>query len=859
MLIYLKAKWRFKLAGTKVEKKDEPVEEVKEESKAGKELELDTLPGVGPATKQKLKDAGIETILDLATAGPMDIADAVDIDVSKAVDLNNKARKKLVELGRLEPDFINAADLLVKRKAIDRISTGSKNLDDLLGGGIETWAMTEFFGEFGSGKCVAGDTNVLYSNDANIHFEPIAATYEKYRTMFGERPFDTGFLVPLAGVNVVGLDSKLTPASYLYRERVSNVLAIKTERGRLLRLAKPHMAMVLSGSGIRWVPSGALSIGDKIATPKLLAVPGRADISNDDAFFLGFYVAEGTNNPLSITNTDTKLIGWTRECVRSTFGFEPTVRSNENAAVVLLRNPVKSLLGKLVECNSYTKFVPDVILNGSDDVVRHFLAGYFEGDGRAEGSDIEASSNSKVLIEGVAYLLSRLGIPSTLSIKKASTGPHYRLRISGFDRDKMSQIPFKSKKILSVKTRNSRYGVPAGDLLRATYRSAVSSSRWHVKREGALRKNGTLYEALTRSAYGKKGMSDAQVEAAIAFFRSVSDMLVRNLNELGKVDLSTGACFKQYALSLSFPANHLAKALGLSKPGLNNYFNRGVPEERLEAFKEAAREEIERRIRVLSDAIVTLERAMEFNWDTVTGIEEEKYDDYVYDFEVPEGHAFVSGNIPTILHNSQICHTLCVMVQQPKGDGGLDAGAVYIDTEGTFRPERIEEIAQARDLDSDKILSHITVARAYNSAHQELIVKDLGRIIEPNKVKLVILDSAVAHYRAEFLGRGTLAERQQRLNKFMHQLLRTAEIYNIAVVVTNQVQAAPDSFFGDPTRPTGGHVVAHTSTYRIYLRKAAKNRIARMVDSPYHPERDTVFCLNDRGIDDPAEETTRKR
>ncbi len=329
-------------------------------SETDEELELDTLPGVGPATKQKLNDAGIQTILDLAIAGPMDIADAVDIDVSKAVELNNKARKKLVEMHRLEPDFINASDLLAKRKAIDRISTGSRNLDDLLGGGIETWAMTEYFGEFGSGK-------------------------------------------------------------------------------------------------------------------------------------------------------------------------------------------------------------------------------------------------------------------------------------------------------------------------------------------------------------------------------------------------------------------------------------------------------------------------------------------------------------------SQICHTLCVMVQAPKESGGLDGGAVYIDTEGTFRPERIAEIAEARGMDSDKVLSRIIVARAYNSAHQELIVKDLGRVIEPNKVRLVILDSAVAHYRAEFVGRATLAERQQRLNRFMHLLLRTAEIYNVAVVVTNQVQAAPDSFFGDPTRPTGGHVVAHTSTYRIYLRKAAKNRIARMVDSPYHPERDAVFILDDKGVDDPSEETTRKK
>jgi len=203
---------------------------------------------------------------------------------------------------------------------------------------------------------------------------------------------------------------------------------------------------------------------------------------------------------------------------------------------------------------------------------------------------------------------------------------------------------------------------------------------------------------------------------------------------------------------------------------------------------------------------------------------------------------------------TQICHTLCAMVQLPIDQGGLDGGAIYIDTEGTFRPERLAQIAEARGMDPEAVLSRVMVARAYNSAHQELIAKDLGRIIEKNKIKLVIVDSAVAHYRAEFLGRGTLAERQQRLNRFLHQLLRTAEIYNIAIILTNQVQAAPDSFFGDPTRATGGHVVAHTSTYRIYLRKAGKNRIARMVDSPYHPERDAVFMLDEKGVDDPPEE-----
>ncbi len=208
---------------------------------------------------------------------------------------------------------------------------------------------------------------------------------------------------------------------------------------------------------------------------------------------------------------------------------------------------------------------------------------------------------------------------------------------------------------------------------------------------------------------------------------------------------------------------------------------------------------------------------------------------------------------------TQLCHTLCCNVQLPREKNGLDGSAIYVDTEGTFRPERIAEIATARGMDPEAILKRIIVARAYNSAHQELIVKDLGRVIEANKAKLVIVDSAVAHYRAEFLGRGTLAERQQRLNRFMHYLLRTAEIYNVAVVVTNQVQSAPDSYFGDPTRATGGHVVAHTSTYRIYLRKAGKNRVARMMDSPYHPERDAAFMLDDKGVDDPPEESSKRK
>ncbi len=115
-------------------------------------------------------------------------------------------------------------------------------------------------------------------------------------------------------------------------------------------------------------------------------------------------------------------------------------------------------------------------------------------------------------------------------------------------------------------------------------------------------------------------------------------------------------------------------------------------------------------------------------------------------------------------------------------------------------------------------------------------------------------------FRSEYLGRGTLSNRQQKLNHFVHLLSRIAETYNCAAIATNQVMSSPDVFFGDPTRPIGGNVVAHTSTYRVYFKKSGKKRIARMVDSPHHPEEEVIFALGEAGIVDPeeAEKKTKK-
>jgi len=202
---------------------------------------------------------------------------------------------------------------------------------------------------------------------------------------------------------------------------------------------------------------------------------------------------------------------------------------------------------------------------------------------------------------------------------------------------------------------------------------------------------------------------------------------------------------------------------------------------------------------------------------------------------------------------TQIAHQLCVTVQLPKDQGGFDGEAYFIDTENTFRPERIIQMAEAYELDPDEVLSKIHVARAYNSNHQMLLVDKVMELSKDNKAdaSLLVVDSLTAHFRAEFIGRGALADRQQKLNKHMHDLLRWSDLNNGVVCVTNQVSSKPDAFFGDPTRPIGGHIVGHTATFRIYLRKSkGPKRIARLIDSPHLPEGEAVFTISGIGIRD---------
>ena len=225
-------------------------------------------------------------------------------------------------------------------------------------------------------------------------------------------------------------------------------------------------------------------------------------------------------------------------------------------------------------------------------------------------------------------------------------------------------------------------------------------------------------------------------------------------------------------------------------------------------------------------------------------------------FDALIGGGFESGSISECFgefgsSKSQIAHQLAVNVQLPKEKGGASAKAIFIDGESTFRPERIVQMAKASGLDPEEALKNIKVARAFNSDHQMLLAEKAEELVKSGEFKLIIVDSLTSHFRADFSGRGQLADRQQKLNRHMHVLMKLAMTYNVCVYVTNQVMADPSVFFGDPTRSIGGNIVAHNSATRIYLRKGKKgSRVAKLIDSPHLADGECIFMVTEDGIKD---------
>ncbi len=201
---------------------------------------------------------------------------------------------------------------------------------------------------------------------------------------------------------------------------------------------------------------------------------------------------------------------------------------------------------------------------------------------------------------------------------------------------------------------------------------------------------------------------------------------------------------------------------------------------------------------------------------------------------------------------TQLCHQLSITVQLSQDKGGVGGAAVYLDTEEAFSPGRVVNIAQRFDLDPNEVLDNIYVVKVINAADLEDRIKfDVVKLVEQANVKLIIVDSIIALYRAEFKGRERLAERQQRLNYILDWLMRIAKVYNVYVILTNQVLDVPMGYI-EVKRPAGGNVLAHAVTHRLFLRKSKEDiKVMEVLDSPRLPfKANAMFRITDKGIED---------
>ncbi|KAF0025184.1 hypothetical protein F2P81_022065 [Scophthalmus maximus] len=200
-----------------------------------------------------------------------------------------------------------------------------------------------------------------------------------------------------------------------------------------------------------------------------------------------------------------------------------------------------------------------------------------------------------------------------------------------------------------------------------------------------------------------------------------------------------------------------------------------------------------------------------------------------------------------------------VTAQLPGEEAYSGGKVIFIDTEHTFRPDRLRDIADRFNVDHGAVLDNVLYARAYTSEHQmELLDFVAAKFHEEGGVfKLLIIDSIMALFRVDFSGRGELAERQQKLAQMLSRLQKISEEYNVAVFITNQMTADPGAgmtFQADPKKPIGGHILAHASTTRISLRKGrAEMRIAKIFDSPDMPENEATFAISAGGVTDAKE------
>ncbi|MBT3582524.1 DNA repair and recombination protein RadA [Candidatus Woesearchaeota archaeon] len=744
------------------ESKEETIEECSEDERVCKPKEdskitkLDDLPGIGPVTIDKLKEAGFEDLMSIAVASAgvlSDVAGITETTANKAIS----AARDAMELG-----FSTAEEVSNKRKSITKITIGSEEVDKLIGGGIESQGITECFGEFG---CVAADTKITLADGSMTEIGSIAKNYD-----IGVHPIN----LPIT----TWFNNKLskTFANNLFVYECDKVLKIKLSDGRNIKVTPNHPLMTPNG----WKRADKLKQDDwlivewdnnfsnecvalntevsinKCAKSKNITLPNQLD--KKLARIIGYSLGEGWHEKtyvgslarISFASKTTELLNNWKECVNQTFSIEPRTRIKKNEPTITMDiNSVKvgeflKQFDGLLE-TARNKYVPEQIFHSPKEIVAEFLAAFYDCEGCM------------------------------------------RYDISKRNRE------------ISWQRKDGTYGKNNYNMCNGTRDIELRSASLKLLHDVQLL------------------LSKFQIRTYIT-------------KDITKRDDKSFTCYKLH-VSKRRDIEIFQKEIGIRTIRLKNKINNAISTYQ----------------RYIKTPLHNLLSIKEIN-------KEHTVDGKVYDIEVPQTHSFLANNI--VSHNSgksQIAMQLAVNVQLPVDQGGLDGYCVFIDTENTFRPERIKQIAEARGLDPEKVMKKIMVARAFTSDHQMLLAEKISDLIKEKKlpIKLIIMDSMMGLFRSEYAGRGTLATRQQKLNKHIHTLQKLADLHNIAVYITNQVMSRPDIFFGNPTAAIGGHILHHACQFRIYLRKGkAGKRIARLIDSPYLPEGEAIFKVTEKGIED---------
>lgn len=711
------------VAKKKVEETTEEVDEscldderiCEESKKSSKKItKLDDLPGIGPVTIDKLKEAGFEDLMSIAvsSAGVLsDVAGITETTANKAI----AAARNAMDLG-----FVSAEEVSNKRKTVTKITTGSKEFDKLIGGGFESQGITECFGEFG---CVTADTKITLANGSMTEIGNIA------------KDLDVG-IHPINLPITTWFNNKLskTFANNLFIYKCDKVLNIKLSDGRSIKVTPNHPLMTPNG----WKRAEQLNVNDwlivewdnnfsdelvnlntnihivKNAKSKSITLPKQLD--KKLARIIGYSLGEGWHEKTYIgsiarvsfaSKTPELLEDW-KKCVKDTFSAKVGDRIKKNESTITKDiNSVKvgeflKQFNGLLE-NARNKKIPEQIFHSPKEVISEFIAAFYDCEGCM------------------------------------------RYDIS------------KRNRTIKWKRKDGTYNENRYNMSNATRDIELRSSSLKLMEDMQLL------------------LSKFQIKTYIT-----KDITKRDDKE-----------FEGYKLHISQWQNLriFQKEIGIKTIRLKSKID-----EALSTYKRYIRLPLHNLLRIKEIC------------------EEKTPDGKVYDIEVPQTHSFLANNI--VSHNSgksQIAMQLAVNVQLPLDKGGLDGCCVFIDTENTFRPERIRQIAESRGLDPNKVMKNIMVARAFTSDHQMLLAEKVSDLIKEKKlpIKLIIVDSMTGLFRSEYAGRGTLATRQQKLNRHIHTLQKLADLHNISIYITNQVMSRPDIFFGNPTAAIGGHVLHH--------------------------------------------------